>query len=185
MAKSKIRPSTEINSGSMADIAFLLLIFFLVTTTIASDKGLPMTLPQKKDPNDKTVIEFNARNVFNVLVNSRNQLLVEDEPMAVEQLKDAVMRFVSNNGVNPDLSDSPQKAVVSIKTDRGTDYGVYLKVLDAVKAAYNELRAKYLGISVKEYLNLDTDNPADKEKLDKAKEAFPANISEAEPSDAK
>jgi biopolymer transport protein ExbD len=182
MAKSKSRPTAEINSGSMADIAFLLLIFFLVTTTIASDKGLPMTLPRKQENNEP--IEINARNLFKVLVNSRNQLLVDEEPMPLEQLRESVIRFVSNNGVDPKSSESPKEAIVSIKTDRGTDYGVYVSVLDAIKAAYHELRAKHLGISVKEYLALDPDEPSDKEKLELAKQAFPANISEADPTDS-
>ncbi len=184
MAKSKSRPTAEINSGSMADIAFLLLIFFLVTTTIASDKGLPMTLPQKQ-PENAPPVEINKRNLLNVLVNSRNQLLVDEEPMAVEQIKDAVIKFVTNNDVDPKSSESPQKAIISIKTDRGTDYGVYLKVLDAIKAAYHQMRAKHLGITPQEYLSLDPDEPADKEKLELAKQAFPANISEADPSEAK
>lgn len=173
----------EVNAGSMADIAFLLLIFFLVTTTIASDKGLTITLPPKREKDQKIQAEVNARDVFNVLVNFKNQLLVEGKRMNVKDLKEAVKKFIDNNGKDPDLSVNPEKAVVSLKTDRGTNYKTYISILDAIKAAYHELRAKHMGITVDEYLAFDAKkaNKAMKVKYDNARKAYPLNISEAEP----
>jgi biopolymer transport protein ExbD len=178
MAKRQV---SEVNAGSMADIAFLLLIFFLVTTTIASDKGLPMLLPPKKDKDDKTQIEMNERNVFTVLINSKDKLLVEKEPMEPSEIRDKCKKFLSNNGKDPNLSDNPAEAVVSLKADRGTSYAIYLVVLDELTAAYNELRAESVGLTLEEYLNLDRKKPADNEKYEKARELYPYRLSEAEP----
>lgn len=181
MAKKKNRSIPEINASSMADIAFLLLIFFLVTTTIGADKGLNMLLPPKKDPNQKQDVNLKDRNVFKVIVNSKNQLLVEDEPMDVRILKDECKKFLSNNGADPNMSENPEKAVVSLKTDRGTDYKVYVKVLDELIAAYNELRAEKLGISVERYLSLDEKIQKEDELLKYAQKVYPRRLSEAEP----
>jgi len=180
MARSS-RTSTEVNAGSMADIAFLLLIFFLVTTTIASDKGIYVQLPPKKENQEE--VKLNQRNVFNILINSKDQLLVEDEPMDITQLKSEVKKFVTNNGKDPKSSESPDKAVVSLKTDRGTSYEIYIEVVDLLKLAYNELRAEHLGISLSEYNELDSDNEEDDKMLDDAKDAFPYQVSDAEPTD--
>ena len=172
--------SAEVNAGSMADIAFLLLIFFLVTTTIGADKGLNMLLPPKKEdvPQD---VNLKDRNVFKVIVNSKNQLLVEDEPMSIDILKEEAKKFLSNNGGDPSMSESPDKAVVSLKTDRGTEYKVYIRVLDELIAAYNELRAEKLGISVDRYLQLDEKIEKEDKMLDYAQKAYPRRLSEAEP----
>lgn len=170
--------STEVNAGSMADIAFLLLIFFLVTTTINSDRGIPMLLPPDIPPTD---VEIKEHNVFNVLVNSKNQLLVEEEPCPLDELTERVKLFVDNNGVKKDLSDSPQAAVVSLKTDRGTNFEVYIKILDQIRLAYHELRAEYLEISVEEYLALDTKNADDLARRKDSQKAFPYRVSEADP----
>jgi biopolymer transport protein ExbD len=181
MAKKKNRSTPEINASSMADIAFLLLIFFLVTTTIGADKGLNMLLPPKKTDENKPEVPLNDRNVFKVIVNSRNQLLVEDEPMDVRILKEEAKKFLSNNGADPSLSENPDKAVISLKTDRGTDYKIYVKVLDELIAAYNELRAEKLGISVQRYLELDEKKPKEDELLKYAQKVYPRRLSEAEP----
>lgn len=156
MNKKKRRgDSQEVNAGSMADIAFLLLIFFLVTTTIANDKGLSILLPPKREEDALNEFKMKDRNVFKVLVNSRNQLLVEEEPMGITQLRESAKEFIDNKGKDREMSDSPQDAAVSFKTDRGTQYAVYVRVLDEIKAAYHELRAEYLGITLAEYLNFD------------------------------
>jgi biopolymer transport protein ExbD len=181
MAKKKSRAIPEINASSMADIAFLLLIFFLVTTTIGADKGLNMLLPPKKDESVPQDVNLKDRNVFKVIVNSKNQLLVEDEPMSIDVLKDEAKKFLSNNNADPTLSESPEKAVVSLKTDRGTEYKVYIRVLDELIAAYNELRAEKLGISVERYLQLDEKIKKEDEMLDYAQKAYPRRLSEAEP----
>jgi biopolymer transport protein ExbD len=176
----KKRRQQDVNASSMADIAFLLLIFFLVTTTIHSDWGLAMRLPPMWEKNNDQPIH--SRNVYNVLLNSQNQLLVEEEPMEVGKLKEAAKKFIANNGKNPHLSESPKDAVISLKADRGTRYEVYVGVLDEIKGAYYELRADYLGISLMDYLQLDLEKPTEKALLEKAQEMYPLQISEAEPS---
>ncbi|MFC2188886.1 ExbD/TolR family protein [Peijinzhouia sedimentorum] len=184
MARSRNKGSQEINSGSMADIAFLLLIFFLVTTTIASDKGLPLILPPKQDPNvPPPEVEFNQRNIFKILINSNDQLLVEDEPFTddITTLKNPIKRFLTNNGQDPTLSDSPKDAVVSVKPERGTSYDVYIQLYDIILAAYNECYAEKVGLTPDQFRNLDLNNPREKALYDQAREDFPRQISIAEP----
>lgn len=198
--RGKNRGGAEVNSGSMADIAFLLLIFFLVTTTIASDKGILITLPPKPDPNEPPPdINKNQRNIFKILANSSDRLLVEDEPFGsiddVPLLRDQVKEFVTNFGRNPELSDNPIEAVVSFKADRGTSYELYLAVLDELQAAYNEMYGErvatellvmFPNASPSElgdlFRELDNSDPAQKEIYDKARKDFPRNISIAQPS---
>lgn|SRR5690554_4518607 len=181
MARKRDRESVEVNASSMADIAFLLLIFFLVTTTIASDKGLAILLPPKQDKPQEEVV-MNQRNIFKVLVNSQNRLLVEDEPLNdITLLKGMVKEFITNNGRNPNLSDSPDKAVVSLKTDRGTSYETYINVLDELQGAYYELRAEKVGLTAEEYRSLDQKDPRQKELFDRGREGLPMQISIAEP----
>lgn len=181
MAKKRKRVSVEINASPQADIAFLLLIFFLVTTTIASDKGLAILLPPKQDrPQEE--IPMNERNIFKVLINSQNRLLVEDNPLTdVGLLRDMTKEFIVNNGRNPTLSDSPEDAVVSLKTDRGTSYEIYISVLDELQGAYYELRAEKVGLTSEEYRMLDQKDPRQKELYDRGREGLPMNISIAEP----
>ena len=176
MAKNTNRATPEINASSMADIAFLLLIFFLVTTTIGADKGLQLLLPPEKTINTPPS-DVHDRNVFKVIINSKNELLVEDMSMDITILRKEAKKFISNNGIDPNLSDNPQIAVVSVKTDRGTEYNTYLMVLDELIAAYNELRAEKLGISLDHYLQLDENHPM----LKYAQKVYPRRLSEAEP----
>lgn len=204
MARSG-RKIPEVNSSSMADIAFLLLVFFLVTTTIATDKGLTLTLPPKADPNQPPPdITKNQRNIFKILVNSSDRVLVEDEPMNdITGLKDMVKEFVLNfgkaNEANQILynslpqslkalskksdasSDDPTEAVISFKADRGTSYNLYLEILDQLQGAYYEIYGERVGMSAEEFRNLDRKNPAELEKYNAAREGFPMNISIAEP----
>jgi len=181
MLNKKKRSTPEVDSSSMADIAFLLLIFFLVTTTIASDKGIMMQLPPEAPPEP---VDIKKKNIFKVLVNSSDLLLVEEQPMKIEDVKEECKKFLTNNGKDPKSSDSPQKAITSIKTDRGTTYAVYIEVLDEIKKAYHEVRAEHVGITLQDYLTLDKDDKdgADYEKYQKAKKAYPMQISEAKPS---
>ncbi len=163
----------EINASSMADIAFLLLIFFLVTTTIASDKGLRIILPPKRDPNErKEEVELNERNVYTILVNARNQLLVEGEYGKMDNLRKGIKQFITNNGKDDKSSDNPKEAVVSYKTDRATQYKTYLKVLDEIKGAYNEVRAEELKISLEEYLKFNEKKALDDPILIKKAQKF-------------
>ncbi len=167
----------EINASSMADIAFLLLIFFLVTTTMDIDKGLLTKLPPM--PEDDTEIidaPINARNTWPILVNARDQLLVKGELMSIEELKRKTKEFLSNNGRDPKLSDNPDKAVVSLKNDRGTSYDMYIQVQNEVKAAYNELREEE---SQKKFGKNYEDLNKDQQK--KIRKLYPMKISEAEP----
>lgn len=181
MGRSK-RQSSEVNAGSMADIAFLLLIFFLVTTTIASDKGIYVQLPPK--PEDQVDVKLNERNIFNILINSKDMMLVEENPMEISQLKEEVKKFVTNNGKDPRSSESPQKAVVSLKTDRGTSYEMYIAVVDELKTAYNELRAQELGLTLEQFNNLDRKTDEGDEMYKRAREAYPYQVSDAEPTDS-
>ena len=205
MARKK-RVSSEVNTGSMADIAFLLLIFFLVTTTIASDKGLAISLPPKVPPEEQLDVEIQERNIFKILVNSRDNMLVENEPFEdMSQLKEMVKEFVLNFGnpspeaeaflssmpaqlralskQDPQSSDFPSKpAVISFKTDRGTSYEKYIGVLDEVQGAYYEIYAEYLGVSVEDVRNYAEFEPSMKERYDELKKFIPMAISIAEPS---
>lgn len=134
------RYSNEINGSSIADIAFLLLIFFMVTTTMTVEQGIPLKLPVFSPEEPKPLP---PRNVLTVLINTQGQLMVEGEAMAITQLRDAAVAFIDNRRQQPGLSDSPQKAVISLQCDRSTDYATYLMVLNELKAAYNSLRDSY------------------------------------------
>ncbi len=180
MRKGRREPQ-EVNAGSMADIAFLLLIFFLVTTTIASDKGIAVLLPPK--PEEQDDVKIKEKNIFNILINSKDMLLLEDDPGEISDIDEKVREFLTNNGKNPKLSDSPQKAVVSLKTDRGTSYEKYIEVYDELKITYNKLRAESLGLTLDQYNNLDKKKDAHKEMLKRASDAYPFRVSDAEPTD--
>jgi len=188
MARDR-RGGGEINSSSMADIAFLLLIFFLVTTQIADDKGLTLQLPPPPEDIEQVDVKIQERNIFKVLVNAADRLLVEGEPVEdVTRIKEMVKEHVLNNGADPNKSDSPKDAVVSFKTNRGTSYEMYIAVLDQIQGAYYEMYAERVGITPQEWRDLDTKDPEDKRLYDKGrgktpegKLDFPMAISIAEP----
>jgi biopolymer transport protein ExbD len=140
MAKknSRDRMSNEINAGSMADIAFLLLIFFLVTTTIVEDKGITVKLPPWSEE-DPDITKLKSRNVFPVLVNAQNDLLVRGESMDIASLKEKTKEFITNPAQREDLAERPTKAIITLKNDRGTNYETYVSVYNELKAAYDEL----------------------------------------------
>lgn len=135
---SKSRLTNEINAGSMADIAFLLLIFFLVTTTIDVDKGISIKLPPWSEEEPETA-KMKSRNIFPVLVNAQNQLLVRGEIANVADIRERAKEFISNPTKQEDLAEDPRKAIISLKNDRGTNYKTYLQVYNELKAAYSEL----------------------------------------------
>ena len=169
------RMKNEINAGSMADIAFLLLIFFLVTTTIAEDKGVLMKLPPwSEDEPDN--LKMKTRNVYSVLVNADNQLLVRGEGMDIERLKDNTKDFIANPRKEDDKAESPTKAIIMLKNDRGTKYKTYLSVLNEVKAAYNELRDEMSEVKYGKAYEF-----ANKDQRKAIRDAIPLVISEAEP----
>ncbi len=173
---SKDRMSNEVNAGSMADIAFLLLIFFLVTTTIAEDKGVLVKLPPWSEE-EPDVAKLKKRNVFSVLVNANNDLLVRGEPVKIGNLKDKTKEFIFNPKKLENMSESPKHAIISIKNDRGTKYGTYLAVYNEVKAAYNELRDE---ASLKQFSKNYEFLGKDKKKI--IKDQIPIILSEAESS---
>ena len=115
------RQAPEINASSMADIAFLLLIFFLVTTEIVEDKGILVKLPPWSNEPPETQ-RLNERNVFSVLVNKDNNLLVRGEPTQLADLRERAKEFIINPTDRSDLAASPTKAIISLKNDRGTNY---------------------------------------------------------------
>lgn len=152
MAKRSV---PEVNAGSMADIAFLLLIFFLVTTTIETNAGIPAKLPAKIDDNQAPPPEIRKRNLFIVLVNKDNQLLVQDQLMELKDLRQAAKEFLDNGGgkgddacvyckgaKSEDSSENPDKAIISLQNDRETSYEMYIAVQNELIAAYNELRER-------------------------------------------
>lgn len=178
MPKGKNRPEVEINSGSMADIAFLLLIFFLVVTEIKTEKGLPVKLPPWSDEPPPPA-ELNDRNAFIVLVNSRDELLVEGKPATIKELKNKAKEFIANPRQDPTLSENPRKAVISFKGNRGTSYDMYLQVYNELRAAYNELRND---LAMREFKKpIEDFTAADSLAMDYIKDQLPYRISEAEP----
>ena len=174
MASSR-RGLPEINAGSMADIAFLLLIFFLVTTTMDVDSGIARKLPPMENQQE-TPPEIHAKNIYTVLINTNNQLFVEGEYMDISQLKEGAKAFIDNNGRDPSSSENPEKAIISLQNDRGTQYVTYIRVQNELAAAYNELRNK-------EALNKFGERYSDLNKTQKKeiRKMYPQKISEAEP----
>jgi len=141
----------------MADIAFLLLTFFLVTTTISNDRGLSLSLPPPPDPN-APITKFQEHNLFTIQLNSSDALLVEGEPMSdVTNLKDQIKEFILNNGADPKLSDSPEKAIVSYKTDRGTSQKRFIEILDIIQNAYYDIWAERAGVTNKRFRDAASD----------------------------
>ena len=173
------RDIPEINAGSMADIAFLLLVFFLVTTTMDVPNGLQVALPpiSEEPPEDS---KQKKREVLEVLVNSADQLLVEGSVLTIDKLRQKTMDHLTNEGRNPTLSTTSTKAIVSLKNDRGTSYDMYVQVYNELTAAYNQVRDDYsmqkFGVI---YSKLDPTRDGDKIKEVKAK--YPKKLSEAEP----
>lgn len=192
MARNKGRANPEINSSSMADIAFLLLIFFLVTTTIANDKGLLIPLPPDPDQMEDLDIKIPERNLFKIQINSADKMLVEGEPFTQDpkELKQMIKDFVNNNGRDPESSDNPQKAIVSLKTDRGTTQEKFIEVLDNIQAAYYEMYSARAGVSTEDWRKIiDNLKEPDNKRIydigrgvnDEGKADYPMNISIAEP----
>ena len=179
LANKKRRAEAEIPTSSMADIAFLLLIFFLVTTTIDVDTGIGMTLPPELDEEVEPP-PIKERNVLKILVNEAGQVLLEDRPSAINQIRGEVMTHVTNEGADARYSESPGKALVSIKTDRQTPYNVYIQTLDEVWMAYFELwdaEARRMGVADYQTFRANLEPGAE----NPIREKYPAQISLAEP----
>ena len=127
LLEKKKKRTYEINSSSMADIAFLLLIFFLVTTTIDMDKGIPMILPERGGE-----IKINPKNIAKILVNAEGAVLYDNRIVEDRDLTDLLETRLKETGLD---SDGKPKLIVSIKTDRATKYERYITILDLVKEA--------------------------------------------------
>lgn len=199
------RSAPEVNAGSMADIAFLLLIFFLVTTTIETDSGLDRKLPPLEPPDDIDVV-IKQKNILEVVVNKNNQLLVEEKLIGLKDLRKAAVAFLDNGGgtgeeacsyckgkKDPTSSDNPEKAIISLQNDRETSYEMYVSVQNELVGAYNDLRNReaqrlygrdYTAMEA-EYNDPRTTSESVKEdlkeKLDRIKNLYPQKLSEAEP----
>ena len=175
----KPRSVPEINAGSMADIAFLLLVFFLVTTTMDIPTGLQVGLPPIPDgppPESKQ----RQKNVLEVLINSRNQLLVEGDLAKISQLNEITKTHLLNEGRDPRYAESSEEAIVSLKNDRGTDFVTYVGVYNEIKRAYNEVRDEYSEAKFgKPFAKLKKKSVP----YDEVKKKYPIKISEAEPED--
>ncbi len=180
MAKRSTRSklNQEVNAGSMADIAFLLLIFFLVTTTIAEDSGVLVKLPPWSDDTDQKDMKIKQRNILTVLINAQDELLVEKEPANIANLRETVKTFITNPLHEEDKAEAPNVAVVSLQNDRGTKYKTYLAVYNELKAAYRELWEEAAQKKFhKDYEKLDRD------KQRTIRNEFPLVISEADPTE--
>jgi len=205
------RSAPEVNAGSMADIAFLLLIFFLVTTTIEKDKGLLRSLP----PIDDTEVEppiIKQKNLFTVLIGRDNRLFVEDEIMEIKDLRKAAIEFLDNSGGtnaagescdyckgdrSTSSSDHPDKAIISMKHARETTYEKYMEVQNELVAAYNFLREREAARLYQRYYpdaekvftamleekekNQYSKDEVLNERIATVKGLFPMKLSEAEP----
>jgi biopolymer transport protein ExbD len=179
----------EINAGSMADIAFLLLIFFLVTTTMDVDSGISRKLPPPPEPNqEQDDSKIKERNIFVVLINKNNKLLVENEPLDIRFLREKTKEFIENPLDRENLPEKTlkevdyfgevmvSKGIISLQNDRGTSYGTYLSVQNELAAAYNELRDE---LAMKRFGRKFND--CNKEQQDAITDIYPQRISEAEP----
>ncbi len=183
MRRSKLVP--EVNAGSMADIAFLLLIFFLVTAVIPKDKGFNRKLPPECPPNTICEGEILERNALRIVINNKDQIMVEGDVINIDELKVVAKNFLDNNGdgscsycngVKADnLSVNPTKAVISLQFGKQTSYNQFIAVQDELTKAYYELRQAY----IHNVLKTTTKNMSEDE-LKQVKNAYPFTLSEAE-----
>ena len=205
------RSAPEVNAGSMADIAFLLLIFFLVTTTIETDSGLNRKLPPIDDSEQQDVV-IKERNIFQLSVNKNNELFLksggEEKVIQIKDLRKSAVAFLDNGGgtgkdacqrcqgnKSSKSSDNFDKAIISLQNDRATKYDTYIAVQNEIIAAYNELRNREFK---KSFPNLDmsfveadqrysdpgtpsAEKAKLKDKLEEIKLLVPQKFSEAEP----
>jgi biopolymer transport protein ExbD len=185
------RLNPEINAGSMADIAFLLLIFFLVTTTMDVDTGIMRMLPPPIDPNAPEPPPIKERNVFVVLIDFQDRLLVEGQPGNINTLRQQTKEWFVNANNDPNKPERRQatidhlgdmeisRGVISLQNDRGTSYEMYIAVQNELTAAIMELRDELSN----QRFGVDFEELTDEELIEAIREAIPMAISEAEPRD--
>ena len=171
MAKRKLE---EINAGSMADIAFLLLIFFLVTTTMESNYGIRRKLPPPDMETQEKPPIIKKKNVLEIVINGNDKMLIEEEPADIKDVKKIAVDFITNNGRDPKSSDSPQKAVISLKHARETSYKEYISVYNELIAAYNDIRNRY---AKQKYGKLFEKLTEEEQKV--VKDTYPQKIAES------
>jgi len=182
----------EVPAASLADIAFMLLIFFLVTTTMDVDSGLERRLPQWVEEQQDEEVDVKERNVFVVLVNRNNDLLVENEWTDIKDLRERTKEFMENPADDVNLPEKEPKeipffgevmvtkGVISLRNDLDTKYGTYIAVQNELVAAINELRDETAKSKFgKPYIDLE------KEQQDAIRDIYPSRISEAEPKTGK
>ena len=191
MARQK-KKVPDLNAGSMADISFLLLVFFLVTTTMDTDTGITRRLPPPIE-NPEMDVKVKERNIMNVMINKYDKMLVNGQPGDITTLKEKTKDFITpnpNNEKAPEvevknielLGDVPiNKGVVSLKNDRGTSYAMYISVQNELARAFNEMKDE---MSLK-YFNQHYADLTDKDKIEAINKAVPVRVSEAEPEEIK
>ena len=191
MARQK-KKVPDLNAGSMADISFLLLVFFLVTTTMDTDTGITRRLPPPVE-NPEMDVKVKERNIMNVMINKYDKMLVNGQPGDITTLKEKTKDFITpnpNNEKAPEvevknielLGDVPiSKGVVSLKNDRGTSYAMYISVQNELARAFNEMKDE---MSLK-YFNQHYADLTDKDKIEAINKAVPVRVSEAEPEEIK
>ncbi len=184
----------EINAGSMADIAFLLLIFYLVSTTMNVDSGLQRMLPPYVDPSDQQTSKVNKRNTLLVFVDAHDRLMVQSKMVQVGELKDIVKEFISNPQNREDMPEKEiekidllgeypvSKGIVSLQNDRATSYDMYMRVQNELVRAFNELREELAMLPAPDGFGKKFDDLSEDEKK-AIQKAIPQRISEAEPRD--
>ncbi|MBR1492791.1 MAG: biopolymer transporter ExbD [Bacteroidaceae bacterium] len=187
----KKRKMPGLNTSSTADISFMLLIFFLVTTSMDTDQGLARSLPKPPEDDQKDIeLKVKERNILNIRINKDNYLLIGDDYATLADVKERAKEFIKNEDNKPNLPElKPHKVkelgktfmvtenhVISVQTDRGTDYGVYFAVQDALVSAYNEIRDEF---SKQEFGYKYDQLDADQQKI--VRDVYPQKISEAEP----
>lgn len=200
------RETPEVNGGSLADIAFLLLIFFLVTTTMDIDTGITRLLPPEPEDEQETEVKVNKRNVLVVLLNRSDRLMVGGEEMDRLDLKAKTIEFFTNPANSENLPEKVDtevqfppgsssllpadgvwrgqvsKGVISLQNDRSTTYGKYLQVQNELVAAVNTLRNEFCNLYFdKDYEELNTANPIEEEIHDGIRKIYKMNISESDP----
>ncbi|MBQ2913404.1 MAG: biopolymer transporter ExbD [Bacteroidales bacterium] len=185
------KPLPALNTTSTGDIAFLLLIFFLVATTMDVDKGIQRRLPPMPDENQKQQdIKVNRRNIVVVRINAQDRILAGGTPMDISQVKDQIKEFITNPANSEALPEKEMKdiegfgqyavskGVVSLQNDRGTSYSAYLRVQNEIVKAFNEIRDDFAMVNFgSKYADLDED----RQRI--VRDAVPQSISEAEPKD--
>lgn len=185
------KKTPEINASSQADIAFLLLVFFLITTTMDVDKGLQRKLPPMPEENQQQdEVKINRRNIVVVKINAQDRIMVGSKPTDVSEIKDQIVEFLTNPNDDPNKPEKEvkfikglgnyavSKGVVSLQNDKGTLYNTYIQVQNEIVRAINEIRDQFSTQHYgKKFAQLDEDH----QKI--VKEAVPQNISEAEPKD--